>query len=151
MVTLKEAQCFVEKNHRHLSAPFIHKFSIGLEDDGELIGVAIVEIPKARESMDGETLEITRLCTLGQKNACSKLYAACIKAARALGAKRIITYTLESEDGASLKASGFDYEGLCGGGHWNIGKTRPYTEQESLFDAKKKQPECKKKKWVKVL
>jgi len=151
MVTLKEAQQFVEQYHRHLSAPFIHKFSIGLEDNGELIGVAIVEIPKARESMDGETLEITRLCTLGQKNACSKLYSACIRAARALGAGKIITYTLEDEDGASLKASGFKYEGLCGGGHWNVGKTRSYAEQGSLFETKKKQPECRKKRWVKIL
>jgi len=152
MVTLKEAQIFTEQNHRHLKSPFIHKFSVGLEDNEKnLIGVAMVEMPKARNSNDGETLEITRLTTLGSKNACSMLYSACIRAARALGARRIITYTLETEHGASLRASGFREEGLAGGGEWNTEK-RQYGNKIPLFDdGRKRQPTCKKRKWIKDL
>lgn len=107
-ITLKEAKAFVNKHHRHNVAPVGHKFSIGLTDGKKLIGVVIVGRPIARYNQDGYTLEVYRNCVLeGYKNACSKLYAAAWRVARNLGYKRLITYTLVSEPGTSLKAAGW--------------------------------------------
>src|SRR5690242_8265760 len=106
-VTLREAAAYVTEHHRHSVAPRGHKFSIGLERDGELIGVAMVGRPIARHSDDGYTAEVLRVCTDGTRNACSLLYGACRRAAVAMGYRRVITYTREDESGASLKASGF--------------------------------------------
>ena len=106
-IDLSEARAFVQQHHRHNLPPPGHKFSIACYDGDRLCGVAIVGRPVARRLDDGLTLEITRDCTDGTYNACSMLYGACVRAARALGYKRIITYTLESEPGTSLKASGW--------------------------------------------
>ena len=88
-MTLKEANAFVEQNHRHHGPVVGHKFSIGLSDGEKIVGVAIVGRPVARHLDDGWTLEVNRLCTDGTRNACSMLYAAAWRAARAMGYKRI--------------------------------------------------------------
>src|ERR1035441_8056475 len=84
----------------------------------KLVGVAIVGRPVARRLDDGETLEVTRLCTDGTPNACSFLYGACRRAAFALGYGRIGTYTLQDEGGASLRAAGWTLIGERSGGNW---------------------------------
>ena len=89
-MTLKEANAFVEQNHRHHGPVVGHKFSIGLSDGEKIVGVAIVGRPVARHLDDGWTLEVNRLCTDGTRNACSMLYAAAWRAARAMGYKRIV-------------------------------------------------------------
>lgn len=89
-MTLKEANAFVEQNHRHHGKVVGHKFSIGLSDGEKIVGVAIVGRPVARHLDDGWTLEVNRLCTDGSRNACSMLYAAAWRAARAMGYKRIL-------------------------------------------------------------
>jgi hypothetical protein len=107
------ARTFVNKYHRHASAPPSHKFSIGLLDAGRLVGVIIASTPKARALDDGFTLELNRCCVLpNQRNACSKLYAKAIKAGRNMGYRKFVTYTLTSEPGSSLKAVGFKLEGI---------------------------------------
>ena len=106
-ISLRDANEYVRQHHRHHKPVAGHKFSIGCEADGELVGVIIAGRPVSRYLDDGFTLEVTRLCTNGAKNACSFLYGAAARAAAAMGYKRIITYTLESENGASLRASGF--------------------------------------------
>lgn len=88
-MTLKEGNAFVEQNHRHHGKVTGHKFSIGLSDGEKIVGVAIVGRPVARYLDDGWTLEVNRLCTDGTRNACSMLYAAAWRAARAMGYKRI--------------------------------------------------------------
>ena len=100
----------------------------GCEADGELVGVIIAGRPVSRYLDDGFTLEVTRLCTNGEKNACSFLYGAAARAAAAMGYKRIITYTLESENGASLRASGWICQGKAGGLRWT-GKRQPKEDQ----------------------
>ena len=80
--------------------------------------------PVSRYLDDGRTLEVTRLCTNGTKNACSFLYAAAARAAAAMGYDRIITYTLDTENGASLRASGWTCQGQAGGLRWT-GKRKP--------------------------
>lgn len=99
---------FVDEHHRHNVSPQGHKFSIGLKSGEKLIGVVMVGRPIARHNDDGWTAEVTRCCVLeGFKNANSKLYAAAWRTAKGMGYKRLITYTLESESGSSLKAVGF--------------------------------------------
>lgn len=127
-VELAEANDFVAKHHRHHKAVVGHKFSLGAMLDGELVGVVIVGRPVSRMRDDGNTLEVTRLCTNGAKNACSFLYGAAARAAFALGYGRIGTYILVSEDGASLRASGWRLIGERGGGSWNS-PSRPRTDK----------------------
>nr|WP_318380016.1 XF1762 family protein [uncultured Enterobacter sp.]DAI87012.1 MAG TPA: protein of unknown function (DUF4338) [Caudoviricetes sp.] len=107
-ITLRGAQEFVAKHHRHNKPPRGHKFSVGLKNDaGELIGVATAGRPVARHFDDGLTLEVNRTCTTGERNANSALYGAVWRAARAMGYHRCITYTQDDESGASLRAACF--------------------------------------------
>lgn len=112
-----DAQKFVARHHRHNIPSISSVFNVGLECNGELIGVAMVGLPKARTLMDGRTLEVTRTCVMdGVKNANSMLYGACARAAEALGWGQLITYTLPSESGVSLRAAGWERdEGEFGG------------------------------------
>lgn len=124
-ISLKTANNYVTDHHRHHKKCAGCKFCIGLQNDGdELIGVAICGRPVSRYLDDGWTLEINRLCTDGTYNACSKLYGACIRIARNMGYKKIITYTLASEPGASLRASNFEYDGVAGGKMWTGDRKR---------------------------
>lgn len=123
-VTLAAANAFVSTHHRHHRPVTGHKFSLGCEQDGRLVGVAIVGRPVSRYLDNGVTLEVNRLCTTGEKNACSFLYGAAARAAKALGYRKIITYTLDTEPGTSLRAAGWACAGLAGGKRWT-GQRRP--------------------------
>jgi len=138
-VELREANLFVKQHHRHHKPVQGHKWSLGLYENQKLVGVAICGRPVARNLDDGKTIEVTRLCTDGTRNACSQLYAASAKRAKKVGYKKIITYILESETGASLKASGWAFAGICGGGSWS----RKSRERDD------KAPLCKKQRWEK--
>jgi len=123
-ITLAEANDFVRRLHRNHSAVVGHKFSIAVSDGESVRGVAIVGRPVSRHLDNGWTLEVNRCCTDGAKNACSMLYGAAWRAAKAMGYKKLITYTLPQEGGGSLKASGWRLVGEAGGGNWNT-KSRP--------------------------
>jgi hypothetical protein len=102
---LGEANNFVAQHHRHNLPTVGGKFAVGAADDtGKVIGVAIAGRPVCRRLEDVTTLEVLRVCTDGTPNACSFLYARTAKIARLMGYERIITYTLTSESGASLRA-----------------------------------------------
>ena len=118
-LTLREACAFVTGHHRHHKAPRGCLFCIGANDGQSVIGVAIVGRPKARLLQDGYTAEVVRLATDGTQNACSLLYAASWRAARAIGYRRLVTYTLPSEGGGSLRAAGWMLIGEAGGGSWS--------------------------------
>lgn len=97
---LADANAFVRQHHRHHQPVPGHKFSIATVDEaGAIRGVSIVAWPVARMLHDGWTLEVRRLATDGCPNACSVLYAASWRAARALGYRKLITYTLPEEGG----------------------------------------------------
>lgn len=123
-LSLTDANAFVALHHRHHKPVVGHKFSIGCLSDGQLVGAAIVGRPVSRYLDNGLTLEVNRLCTDGTKNACSFLYAAAWRAARAMGYRKIITYILDTESGASLRAAGWTCAGLAGGKRWT-GSRRP--------------------------
>ena len=117
-ITFVEANRFVKDNHRHHKPVTGHKFSIACSDGEKIVGVAMVGRPVSRHLDDGRTLEVNRLCTIGTKNACSMLYAAAWRVARAMGYKKIITYILDTENGASVKAAGYRCAGRAGGKRW---------------------------------
>lgn len=107
-MNITEAKLFVAKHHRHNKPDKSGLFAAGLANkDGEVIGAAVAGRPKARKLQDGFTIEVTRVCTLGHRNANSMLYGAILRAAKALGYRRAYTYTLAHESGTSLKAVGF--------------------------------------------
>ena len=118
--TLRGARAFVEQHHRHHRPPQGGLFAVAVAVGEDVVGVAIVGNPVARLSADGWTAEVTRLCVIeGHPNACSMLYGACWRAARALGWRRCITYTLPAEGGASLRGAGWRLIGEAGGGKWS--------------------------------
>ena len=126
-IELREANEFIAAMHRHHAPAIGHRFSLGCCDDtGLLRGVCVVGRPVARlAGHPRDVAEVTRLATDGTYNACSILYAAAARAAKAMGFRRIQTYTLPSEGGASLRASGWKDEGSAGGGQWKHTDGRP--------------------------
>ena len=125
-IGLTRAKEYVAQYHRHNIPPVGGKFAIAVTENNDLHGVAICGRPISRHLDDGRTLEIYRNCTDGTRNACSKLYGACLRIARDMGYHRVITYTLESENGTSLKASNFACEGEAGGKEWSGSRKRNY-------------------------
>lgn len=118
-VKQKDAFAFVAAHHRHHKPPVGWIFGISARNGTETVGVIIVGRPVARMLDDGETAEVTRCCTDGSRNCCSLLYGAAWRAAKALGYKRLITYTLAEEAGSSLKGAGWKLIGERGGGKWS--------------------------------
>lgn len=109
-VELAEANDFVRNFHRHNKPVTGHRFSIGVSDGAELWGVAIVGRPVSRiVQAQGYTAEVLRNCVRegAPRGCCSFLYAAAWRAWRAMGGERLITYTLQSEGGASLRGAGW--------------------------------------------
>ena len=126
-IELREANDFIAAMHRHHAPVVGHRFSIGAVDESGLLrGVCVVGRPVARlAGHPREVAEVTRLATDGTYNACSILYAAAARACKAMGFRRIQTYTLPSEGGASLRASGWVCEGEAGGGQWKHTDGKP--------------------------
>lgn len=118
-----EANAFVASHHRHHKPMLSARFSIAVSDEsGKVRGVLIAGRPVARGLQDGWTLEVNRCCTDGARNACSMLYGAGWRAAKALGYRRLITYTFPEEGGASLRGAGWKLlgeRGTDGKRNWN--------------------------------
>lgn len=110
-ITLREANDFVAQFHRHngRTARNGGKFAIGASDGNNIIGVAIVGNPISATFMDGFTAEVLRTCVHpdAPRNCNSFLYGACWRIWRAMGGTRLVTYTLQSESGESLRGAGW--------------------------------------------
>lgn len=131
-LSLRAANDFVAQFHRHSGRTQRDggKFAIGATDGDTLCGVAIVGRPVARSLQDNFTAEITRCCVhaTAPRNACSFLYGRCWRIWQQMGGRRMITYTLASESGASLRAAGWRvmgevgarraWDGKCGTREW---------------------------------
>ena len=128
-LTIKEANRFIRKYHRHNAPVTTGRFAIGAQKNGKLVGVAIAGNPVARLLCDGETLEVLRVCTDGTKNVNSFLYQRVKRIAQLMGYKKVITYTLQNESGSSLKAIGAEIESEVKPSSWNR-PNRPRKEQE---------------------
>lgn len=140
-LTRAEVAAFVEQHHRHHKPAQGDKYRIGCKADGVLVGVVQVGRPVNRTLDDGTILEVTRLCTTGTDNVCSFLYSRAARVARELGYDKIITYILDTESGASLKAAGWRKEADTKGHTWS-GPSRTRVD---------KAPTCDKQRWARKL
>lgn len=132
-ITQRAAQVFVLEHHRHHGRVAGAKFCLGWEVAGELRAVLIAGRPVARGLDDGRTIEITRLASDGAPNACSALYAAAWRAAKAMGYRRALTYTLASERGTTLRAAGWTRAAEIAGRSWSC-DSRPRTDKHPTVD-----------------
>jgi hypothetical protein len=138
-ITFKEASAFVRLHHRHHAPSVGWKFGIAVNDGAKVVGVVTVGRPVARHLDNGLTLELTRCCTDGTQHAASMLYGAAWRATKALGYRRLITYTLIEEPGTSLRAAGWKALYQTEGGSWDC-PSRPRvdthpTGQKTLWSA----------------
>jgi len=127
-ITLREANAFVERHHRHhggargcIMCVAVSRVLGGGDAAAvdDVAGVAIVGRPLARMLDNGYTAEVLRCCTDGTRNVCSMLYGAAWRAVRALGYRKLVTYTLATEAGASLRAAGLRVVGEVRGASWS--------------------------------
>jgi hypothetical protein len=130
-MTLREARAYVDAMHRHLRAPVGGLFAIGLAAGEDVVGCVIVGRPLSRILADDWTCEVTRLATDGTRNAASMLYRAAWRAARAMGYRRLVTYTLQTEPGSSLRGAGFQLVGSVRSRSWHTA-TRPRTDSHPI-------------------
>ncbi len=130
-INFDEACEFVLKYHRHHLPPQGYKFCLAISDGIKIVGISIVGRPTSRNLQDGWTLEVTRLCTDGTRNACSKLYSACWRVTRNLGYRKLVTYILNTEKGTSLKAANWKLIAETKGGSWSC-KNRPRIDKHPL-------------------
>lgn len=132
-LTLAEANAFVAALHRHHLPVQGHRFSLGAwcEVFDELVGVCIVGRPVARRIDQNAVCEVTRLCTNGRWNACSFLYGVAARVAKEMGFARILTYTLPSEGGASLRGARWIRTGDTPGRSWSV-PSRPREDKAPL-------------------
>ena len=141
-LTLKQANELVANMHRHHKPVQGHRFSVGVRHKGEIVGAAIVGRPTGRKNPQYDWCEVTRLVTDGSRNACSFLYGTCARIAKDMGFKRIQTFILEEEGGASLRAAGWVFDAISDGGDWNV---------PSRGGRRTDQPQQPKQRWVKEL
>lgn len=139
-LTIAQANDYITRHHRHHKPVVGHRFSIGAEDTGVLVGIAVVGRPVSRGCDPYAVAEVTRLATDGTKNACSFLYARAARAAEAMGFDCIQTYILDTEDGTSLKAAGWQMEGEVYGREWKRADGDPRRTD---------QPNTAKTRWAK--
>ncbi len=132
-IDFADANAFVALHHRHHKPMPGAKFNIAVSDGEKIVGVAMVGRPVARMLNDGFTLEVNRVATDGTKNACSILYAAAWRAARAMGYKKLLTYTLAIEPGTSLHAAGWKIVGEVKGRSWSC-PSRPRADKHPTQD-----------------
>ena len=132
-ITFKAAKEYIKVHHRHLKNVVGTKFCIAVQDEVGLRGVAVVGRPVARGADDGFTVEVNRCCTDGTANACSMLYGAARRVAKELGYKKILTYTLSSESGSSLRAAGWVKTKRVPGRSWSC-PSRPREDKAEIID-----------------
>ena len=150
--TIKAAREFVAALHRHNAAPNGGLFATSVVDSEDTVrGVAIIATPVAMGNADGWTCEVTRCCTDGSKNACSMLYGAAARAAKALGYKRILTYTLASEPGTALRAAGWREVAKVRWRPWNHSTRKRETHIKDLFGGRSKYSMEDKVRWEREL
>ena len=115
------ALAFVKGTHRRLPNIQGAMWCVSVRDGSNVVGVALVGWPAQEWTSDEcDVLCVTRCAVReGYPNACSMLYGAAWRAARAMGARSMVTYTHIDEPGTSLRAAGWVQDGLTDGGEWD--------------------------------
>ena len=154
-LSITKANVHVARHHRHNKPVKSALFAVGVAVRGKTVGVAIVGRPSARPLDTGENCEIVRLCVedgVSELHVCSHLYGRCIRAARELGYSMILTYTLASESGASLRAAGFTRAAeLKARPTWDTPSRRREQVTRTLFGDVEKRPTGPKVRWERTL
>ena len=136
-ITIKDANNFVDQHHRHNNPVKIgYRFALGAVYDDDLVGVAMVGRPVARMLDDGFTAEVLRVCVLdaAPKNTCSFLYGRCWRVWQQMGGKRMVTYTLQSESGSSLRGAGWKIMGEVSTRSNPWGSSSRKREHQSIYE-----------------
>jgi hypothetical protein len=130
-VTRAEVRAFIEANHSHHHKPNTWLLTVGVEQGGALVCVGVLELPKARMLCNGFTAEVSRVASAGAKHAASMCIMALVRAAVALGYRRLISYMLLGEAGTSYRAAGWHVTALSAGGSWDR-PSRPAAQRDSV-------------------
>jgi hypothetical protein len=130
-LTRDQANAWIELHHRHHKRVSGHRFIVGAVVAGELVGIAVAGRPRARLLQQYENLEVNRLCSDGSRNVCSFLYSRVSRVAQELGFATCFTAILESEPGASLRASGWLFAYSTKGGTQNR-PSRPRVDKSPI-------------------
>lgn len=131
-----DALAFNAQVHRRRKRVQGGMWCVSVRSGEQIVGVAIVGWPAKEWTTD----ELDTLCVLrcsvieGHRNACSMLYGACWKAARAMGCESMVTYTDLDEPGTSLRAAGWTDGGVTDGGEWD----RPTRRRRAAVNAEPK-------------
>ena len=134
-----EANAVISAWHRHHKPVRQCIFAVGAFMGVGIVGVAIVEWPKAPALGNGTTYEITRVATPNRARctrpdgACSALARACWRSCSAIGVRRLVTYTRIDETGASYRAAGFVATARVSGRQW-AGVNKPGRWLPGLFE-----------------
>lgn len=123
-ISILYALSFCQDIHRRLpNAPFKQSilWAIAVFECNQLKGVSIVGKPNARSYDDGSRLQVLRVAVKEHTpNACSMLYGASSRAAKAMGVLSLLTYIHDDESGVSLRAAGWVEDGtFTNGGSWS--------------------------------
>lgn len=137
-LTRDQANAFIVEHHRHHPRVTGHRFIVGASLSGILVGVAVAGRPRARLLPQYSEVEVSRLCSSGERNVCSFLYSRCSRVARELGFLTVFTAILDSESGASLRAAGWEY----------VYSTRGGTQDRPSRRRVDKAPICPKQVWA---
>lgn len=121
-IGLTEANEAVHRWHRHHGPVVQHRWSYGAFVDGALVGVVIVENPKAAGLRD--CIEVTRLATDGTKHAATKLLARARADALSTGWQRVVSYTRADERGTCYRAAGWWPTAIVKARDWTSGNKR---------------------------
>ena len=146
-ISLVEAKAFIGEHHRHNAPPVSWRWGHAVYNGHELIAVAMVGRPVARMIDASKVVEVNRLCVNHELDseltwkACSMLYTAAAKEAERRGFEKVITYTLETEAGTSLRYARWKPEHTTRAQSWNRG-ARKRTD---------KAPTCRKIRWARHL
>jgi hypothetical protein len=133
--TVKQAKTWVREVHRRLPNVQGALWAVSVREADRVVGAALVGHPARVWMADNARLSVLRVAVLeGHPNACSMLYGACSRAARAMGAEDLVTYTHLDEPGPSLRAAGWIDGGLTGGGE----HSRPSRRRAPAVDANPK-------------
>ena len=130
------ALAFTQDVHRRLPRIQGAMWCVSVRDGSEIVGVALVGHPSQEQTTDEyDHLRALRVAVKeGHKNACSMLYGACWRAARAMGVERMDTFTNLDEPGTSLRAAGWVEGGLTDGGEYS----RPSRKRGPQINAEQK-------------
>lgn len=133
--TRDEAKAFIALHHRHNRKYVGDKFRVGAAWGDEIVGVAVAGKPTSRiiQQREPQTVELIRLCVRrgAPRNTLRTLHAAILRAAWALGYTRVISYTLKSESGNSMRDAGYRVIGEIKGRSWNC-RSRPRIDGHAI-------------------